>query len=207
MSEPSLVKQLLTVPNMLSLFRLALVPVFLWLLLTGQSGFAILALVVASATDYLDGFFARKLNQTTRLGALLDPAADRLYILATLIGLAVTNHIPGWLPFVIIARDVLLAVTYPMLASRGYGPLPVHYVGKAGTFALLYAFPLLLIADVWKDASNVILPIAWGFAIWGIGLYWWSGVLYLRQLISVVNSTPLKTTRLAEKGGQINVNE
>ncbi len=200
-------KQLLTVPNLLSLFRLALVPVFLWLLLTDQSGLAILALVVASATDYLDGFFARKLNQTTRLGALLDPAADRLYILATLIGLAVTNHIPGWLPFVIIARDVLLAVTYPMLATRGYGPLPVHYVGKAGTFALLYAFPLLLIADVWKDAGNVILPIAWGFAIWGIGLYWWSGVLYLRQLISVVKSTPPKTTRLAEKGGQINANE
>lgn len=207
MSEPSLAKQLLTVPNMLSLFRLALVPVFLWLLLTGESGFAILALVVASATDYLDGFFARKLNQTTRLGALLDPAADRLYILATLIGLAVTNAIPVWLPFVIIARDVLLAVTYPMLASRGFGPLPVHYVGKAGTFALLYAFPLLLIADVWKDASSVILPIAWGFAIWGIGLYWWSGVLYLRQLISVVKSNPLKPTRLAEKGGQVNVKE
>ncbi len=205
MSEPTLVKQLLTVPNMLSLFRLALVPVFLWLVLTGQSGLAILALIVASATDYLDGFFARKLNQTTRLGALLDPAADRLYILATLVGLAVTNHIPIWLPFVVIARDVLLAVTYPMLASRGFGPLPVHYVGKAGTFALLYAFPLLLIADVWKDASIVILPIAWGFAIWGIGLYWWSGVLYLRQLISVVKSTPSNTTRLAEKGGQIHV--
>ncbi|NDH65513.1 MAG: CDP-alcohol phosphatidyltransferase family protein, partial [Microbacteriaceae bacterium] len=65
MSEPSLLKQLLTVPNMLSLFRLALVPVFLWLIITGQSGLAILALIVASATDYLDGFFARKLNQTT----------------------------------------------------------------------------------------------------------------------------------------------
>ena len=205
MSEPSLLKQLLTVPNMLSLFRLALVPVFLWLIITGQSGLAILALIVASATDYLDGFFARKLNQTTRLGALLDPAADRLYILATLIGLAVTNHIPVWLPFAVIARDVLLAVTYPMLASRGFGPLPVHYVGKAGTFALLYAFPLLLIADVWKDASNFILPIAWGFAIWGIGLYWWSGVLYLRQLISLVKSIPPNATMLAEKGGQFNV--
>jgi len=205
MSEPSLLKQLLTVPNMLSLFRLALVPVFLWLIITGQSGLAILALIVASATDYLDGFFARKLNQTTRLGALLDPAADRLYILATLIGLAVTNHIPVWLPFAVIARDVLLAVTYPMLASRGFGPLPVHYVGKAGTFALLYAFPLLLIADVWRDASNFILPIAWGFAIWGIGLYWWSGVLYLKQLISVVKSTPPNATMLAEKGGQFNV--
>jgi cardiolipin synthase len=204
MSEPSLLKQLLTVPNMLSLFRLALVPVFLWLLLTNQSGFAILALVVASATDYLDGFFARKLNQVTRVGQLLDPAADRLYILTTLIGLAVTNHIPVWLPFVVIARDVLLAVTYPMLAARGFGPLPVHFLGKAGTFALLYAFPLLLIADVWTAAANVVLPIAWGFAIWGIGLYWFSGAIYIRQLISVVKSNPLTTTRLAETGGSKN---
>ena len=201
MSDPSVVKQLLTVPNLLSLFRLALVPVFLWLLLTGQSGFAILALIVASATDYLDGYFARKLNQVTRIGQLLDPAADRLYILATLIGLAVTNHIPVWLPFVIIGRDVLLAATYPLLASRGFGPLPVHYLGKAGTFALLYAFPLLLIADVWTAAENIVLPIAWGFAIWGIGLYWFSGAIYIRQLISVVKSNPSTTTRLAGKGG------
>jgi cardiolipin synthase len=102
------------------------------------------------------------------------------------VGLAYTQHIPVWLPFVIVSRDVLLAATYPRLAKLGYGPLPVHYLGKAGTFALLYAFPLLLMADVWSDARNVILPLAWAFAIWGIGLYWWSGYIYLKQLRSVV---------------------
>ncbi len=179
-------EELMTVPNMLSILRLLLVPVFLVLLLSNNSGWALITLVVASATDYLDGLLARVLNQQTRLGQLLDPAADRLYILATLVGLAYTEHIPVWLPFVIVSRDVLLAATYPMLAKLGYGPLPVHYLGKAGTFALLYAFPLLLMADVWSDARNVILPLAWAFAIWGIGLYWWSGYIYLKQLRSVV---------------------
>lgn len=195
-------KQLLTLPNMLSIVRLLLVPVFLWLLLIGEEGIALVTLIVASATDYLDGYFARRLNQVTRIGQLLDPAADRLYILATLIGLAATAHIPVWLPFVIIARDVLLLVTYPLLASRGYGPLPVHFVGKAGTFALLYAFPLLMLVDVWQGAENLVLPVAWAFAIWGIGLYWWAGFLYLRQLIQVVKSTPKNATRLGSKGGR-----
>ncbi len=202
MAEMSIARQLLTVPNMLSLLRLALVPVFLWLVLTEQNGFALLTLVIASATDYLDGYFARKLGQVTRMGQLLDPAADRLYILATLIGLAVTGTIPVWLPFVIIGRDVLLLVTYPMLASRGFGPLPVHFLGKAGTFALLYAFPLLLMVKVWPGAELVILPIAWAFAIWGVGLYWWSGFIYLKQLSSVVKSTPKLTTRLREMKGE-----
>ena len=114
--QKSLLQELKTIPNMLSLLRLALVPVFLILVLTEQEGLALITLIVASATDYLDGFLARKLNQTTRLGALLDPAADRLYILATLIGLAVTGNIPIWLPFVIIGRDVLLDLTVPVLA-------------------------------------------------------------------------------------------
>jgi cardiolipin synthase len=202
MAEMSIARQLLTIPNMLSLLRLALVPVFLWLVLTEQNGFALLTLVIASATDYLDGYFARKLGQVTRMGQLLDPAADRLYILATLIGLAVTGTIPVWLPFVIIGRDVLLLVTYPMLASRGFGPLPVHFLGKAGTFALLYAFPLLLMVKVWPGAELVILPIAWAFAIWGVGLYWWSGFIYLKQLSAVVKSTPKLSTRLREMKGE-----
>lgn len=186
MREQSIWAQLRTIPNLLSLLRLALVPVFLWLVLSNYPGLAFAVLVVASITDYLDGYFARKLNQTTRIGALLDPAADRLYIFATLIGLAYTASIPFWLPIVVIARDVILAFTIPMLASKNYGPLPVHFLGKAGTFALLYAFPLLLLADWWKAAELVILPIAWAFALWGVGLYWYAGYLYLKQVWQLV---------------------
>ena len=186
MSEQSLWSQLRTVPNLLSLLRLLLVPVFLVLIVTGHPIWAFTVLVVASITDYLDGYFARKLGQVTRLGALLDPAADRLYIFATLIGLAVTGSIPSWLPVVVIARDVVLAFTIPVLASRNYGPLPVHFLGKAGTFALLYAFPLLLLANWWQSAELVILPIAWAFALWGVGLYWYAGYLYLKQVWQLV---------------------
>jgi cardiolipin synthase len=198
MTEPSLWAQLRTIPNLLSVLRLALVPVFLYLILTDQPLLAFLVLAVASFTDWLDGYLARRLNQITRLGALLDPAADRLYIFATLIGLAVTGAIPVWLPVVIIGRDALLTFTIPVLASRNYGPLPVHFAGKAGTFALLYAFPLLLLADWWTAASFVILPIAWAFAIWGVGLYWYAGYLYLKQVFSIVKSTPKNYAKLDE---------
>lgn len=196
MSEQSIWRQLRTLPNLLSLLRLALVPVFLALIISGHSITAFLVLVVASITDYLDGYFARKLKQVTRIGALLDPAADRLYIFATLFGLAVTGAIPAWLPVVVIARDVVLAFTIPVLASRNYGPLPVHFLGKAGTFALLYAFPLLLLADWWTAAKFVILPIAWAFALWGVALYWYAGVLYLKQVSTLVKLDPKFNAKL-----------
>ena len=195
-SELSIWAQLRTLPNLLSLLRLALVPVFLYLIVSGQPIAAFLVLVIASITDWLDGYFARKLNQVTRIGALLDPAADRLYIFATLIGLAITGSIPAWLPVVVIARDVVLAFTIPLLASRNYGPLPVHFFGKAGTFALLYAFPLLLLADWWVQAQFVILPIAWAFALWGVGLYWYAGFIYLNQVFHLVKNEPKFNAKL-----------
>jgi cardiolipin synthase len=180
----------LNLPNGLSFLRIFLVPVFLWLIVSGNSLWAIGVLAFSSATDYLDGYLARKWNQQTRLGQLLDPAADRLYIFATLLGLTLVGYVPAWLFWVVLARELVLIPTMPMLASRGYGPLPVHFFGKAGTFCLLYAFPLLLIAEVFTEWSAVVLPIAWAFAIWGVGLYWWSAVLYYRQVFSVIKASP-----------------
>ena len=185
-SQMSLWRQWGTLPNVLSSIRLALVPVFLVLLLVGNFALALIVLAFAGITDYLDGYFARRLNQVTRLGQLLDPAADRLYIFSTLIGLAVTQQIPLWLAAVIIARDLMLLIVYPVLATHGYGPLPVHYLGKAGTFALLYAFPLLMLSNVWQSASILILPVAWAFALWGVGLYWWAGCVYVLQVRQIV---------------------
>ena len=180
-------QELKSVPNMLSILRLLLVPVFLWLLIVDQFLVAFLVLIFASFTDWLDGFIARKYNQITSLGKVLDPSADRLFILATLIGLTVNEIIPAWLAIVIVARDILLLIGYPISASHGYGPLPVHFLGKAATFALLYALPLLLLADVWPSAEAVILPLAWGFAYWGIGLYWVAGFVYLAQLRQLIS--------------------
>ena len=172
-----------TVPNALSVLRLIGVPVFLWLLLGPHADLAALILLAASgASDWLDGVLARRLNQTSRIGALLDPAADRLYILATLIGLTLRHIIPWWLAAVIVGRDLLLALTLPVLRRHGWGPPPVHYLGKAATFNLLYAFPLLLLAARHGTIADIARPIAWAFTVWGTALYLWAGVLYLGQV-------------------------
>jgi len=184
--EPS-AQRVLTIPNALSLLRLLGVPVFLWLLLGPQADLAALVVLALSAiSDWADGVLARRLHQTSRLGALLDPTVDRLYILATLIGLTLRHIIPWWLAAVIIGRDLLLAPTVLILRRRGHPPLPVHYLGKAATFCLLYAFPLLLLADGNGTAADLARPIAWAFTIWGTGLYLWAGALYAVQFRRVL---------------------
>jgi cardiolipin synthase len=171
----------LTVPNIISLLRLLMVPVFALLIARGQDGWAIAVLAISGASDWLDGVLARRLGQVSRLGQMLDPAADRLFILVTLVGLAWRDVVPWWLLAVLVLRDVVLTVMLLVLARAGYAPLPVHLAGKAGTFALLYAFPLLLIAQ-WDSWVGTVAGVAgWAFALWGVALYWFSAVLYLTQ--------------------------
>ena len=175
--------RVVTVPNALSVLRLLGVPLFLWLLLGPHADIAALVVLALSGlSDWADGVLARKLHQESRLGALLDPAVDRLYILATLIGLTLRHIIPWWLAAVIVGRDVLLALSLPILRRHGYGPPPVHYLGKAATFCLLYAFPLLLLAAHHGTLADIARPIAWAFTIWGTALYLWAGALYLVQV-------------------------
>jgi cardiolipin synthase len=189
-------QELKSIPNMLSILRLLLVPVFLLLLVNDRFLWALAVLAFASFTDWLDGQIARRFNQVTQLGKLLDPSADRLFILATLIGLTWHGIIPSWFALVIVMRDILLVVGLPVLRRLGYKSLPVHFVGKAGTFALLYALPLLLMADVWVEASWLIQPIAWAFAWWGIALYWLSGFIYLAQLRNLVSRERQKSSNI-----------
>jgi cardiolipin synthase (CMP-forming) len=188
--------EVLNIPNLLSFLRIALVPVFLWLLLEELFLAAITVLAVAGLTDFLDGYLARKLNQTTKLGKVLDPVADRLYIFATLLALSATGYVPWWLAGLVILRDFLMLVSLPILASVGYRSLPVHYLGKASTFALLYSFPLLLMGKIFTEAAFIITPIAWAFALWGVALYWWSGFVYLWQLVLLIREERQKTTNV-----------
>ena len=184
-AEPT-TDRVLTVPNALSLLRLLGVPLFLWLVLEEHDGWAVAVLMVSGFTDWLDGKIARSWNQMSKVGALLDPAADRLYILATLIGLTVRDVVPLWLTLVLVGRDVFLACFLPVLRRHGYGPLPVHYLGKAATFNLLAGFPLLLLGEGDSVVSQVAHAFGWAFAIWGTALYWWAGVLYVRQVRELV---------------------
>ncbi len=175
--------RVLTIPNALSVARLLGVPVFLWLVLGPKADAWAVGLLIASAvTDWLDGKIARALNQQTRLGEALDPAADRLYIAATLVALAVRAIIPWWLVALLAVRELTVAGALGLLRRRlGFGTLQVSFVGKTATLCLLYAFPLLLLgayAGTWAEIARVI---GWAFAIWGTALYWWAAVLYLTQ--------------------------
>lgn len=190
--------RVLTIPNALSVLRLLGVPLFLYLLLGPQAdGWAIIVLVLSGITDYLDGKLARLLDQGSRLGALLDPAADRLYVLATLIAFVVRDVVPWWVAALLIGRDLVLAATYPLWRARGVGALPVHYLGKAATFCLLYAFPLLLAAQGEGWFADLCRPIGTAFGVWGGVIYLWAGVLYLVQVRLVVTRLPVLARRAA----------
>jgi cardiolipin synthase len=178
-----------TIPNALSVLRLLGVPLFLWLLLGPHAdAWALVVLMISGFTDWLDGVLARALNQMSNFGALLDPLADRLYILATLIGLVLRHVIPLWLAVVIIGRDVIVGLMLPSLRRAGYGPPAVHYLGKAATFNLLYAFPLLLLGTYHGMAADIARPLAWAFTIWGAALYVWSGTVYVRQIAGLIRN-------------------
>jgi cardiolipin synthase len=186
--------RLLTIPNVISVTRLAGVPVFLWLVLglRSRSGdwWAASLLMAAGLSDWLDGKLARALNQYSRLGELLDPAADRLYIVSTVIALALRAVISWWLVAALAAREALLGVVLLALRRAGYGPLRVSFAGKAATLSLLYAFPLLFIGSHASSYALAVRVIGWAFALWGTALYWWAAVLYVVQARRLLAQRP-----------------
>jgi len=189
--------RVLTIPNAISVARLAGVPVFVWLVLgvRTQAGdwWAVGLLIASGASDWLDGKIARALNQQSRLGQVLDPAADRAYIVATVIALAIRAIIPWWLVILLAVRELMLGVVLLVLRRHGYGPLQVSFAGKAATLALLYAFPLLFLGAHAASYSEVARIAGWAFAIWGSALYWCAAVLYVEQARRILRG---------ESGGQ-----
>ncbi|MEP7054791.1 MAG: CDP-alcohol phosphatidyltransferase family protein [Actinomycetota bacterium] len=178
---------IVNIPNGLSAVRLLGVPLFVWLVLVPHAdGLALLVLMVSGWTDYLDGKLARQWDQISRIGQLLDPLADRLYIIGTVYAFTVRGVIPVPLAVVLLSRDVILAAFLPLLRRRGYGPLPVHFLGKAATFNLLYAFPLLLLAEGSSPLAAAARPVGWAFTVWGTFLYWWAALLYARQFRQLI---------------------
>jgi cardiolipin synthase len=183
-----------TIPNAISAARLAGVPVFLWLVLGPRTPtadyWAVALLILAGASDWLDGKLARALNQGSRLGEVLDPIADRLYIAATIIALAVREIIPWWLVAILALRELVVGVALAVLKRRvGFGTLRVSLVGKTATLCLLYAFPLLFLGDHPGWAGTLARVIGWAFAIWGTVLYWWAAMLYLAQVRSLASAS------------------
>jgi len=184
--------RVLTIPNVLSVIRLVLLPVFAYLLLERQSyGPALAILIFSGASDWADGKIARLVtNQSSRLGELLDPLVDRIYMVAVPVVLALAGVVPWWVVAVLLGRDALLAATLPVLRGRGVTALPVTYIGKAATFALMSGFPLILLGQWDSGWSRAAGAVGWAFVIWGTGMYLWSAVLYLIQVRLVVLRLP-----------------
>ncbi|MFT3900118.1 MAG: CDP-alcohol phosphatidyltransferase family protein [Gordonia sp. (in: high G+C Gram-positive bacteria)] len=183
--------RVVTVPNALSVLRLALIPVFLYVLLVAKAdGWAFTILVLSGASDWLDGKLARWLDQSSSLGALLDPLADRIYLIVIPVAFGIRGIVPWWIIGVLVARDLLLALQIPLLRSRGLVALPVLYIGKAATFALMSSFPWLLLGQLDNAVGRAVLPFGWALLIWGIALYLWTLVLYWYQLVLVLRRMP-----------------
>ena len=184
--EAAVSDRVLTIPNVLSSLRLVGVPIFLWAILARHDVLALVTLTASGVTDYLDGKIARHFGLASRVGELLDPLADRLYIGTTLLGLAWRDIIPWWLVALLLGRELFMALVLLWSRSRGHATLPVHFVGKAATFNLLYAFPLLLLGDGDSGWAEAARAIGWGFAWWGTALYWVAGAMYIVQARQVV---------------------
>ncbi len=175
-----LTDRVFTLPNVISFVRLLGVPVFLYLLLVARADVAaIVVLAVGGTTDWVDGWVARRLRQVSRLGELLDPFVDRLYILATLVAFTVREVVPWQFTVALLAREVLLLGSLGTLRRYGHGPPPVHFVGKTATFLLLAAFPVLLLAKA--VPATAISAVGWSLAGWGLALYWIAGAMYVVQ--------------------------
>ena len=179
--------RILTVPNALSVLRLLLVPVFCYLMLVTHSyGWATAVLLFSGASDWADGKIARLMDQYSRLGALLDPAVDRLYMIVVPVVFALAGILGWWVIAVLLGRDLLMGAMLPALRSRGLTALPVTYLGKAATFALMSAFPLLLLGQADTSWSRTVGAVGWGFLIWGLWMYLWSFAVYLVQFRAVL---------------------
>ncbi len=189
--EEAVSDRIFTIPNVISFLRLLMVPVVAVLIFQGQYMWAVVVLALAGISDWVDGRIARAFNQTSKLGTFLDPSADRLFIAVTTIGLAANDLIPWWLVVAVFARDVVVGLCIPFMMRRGYPGFPVHDVGKAGTFALMYAFPLLLLAQIPYLKGTLVADgawvVGWAAALWGVYLYWSAGLAYLNQFRMIMS--------------------
>ena len=172
-----------TIPNIVSFLRLLGIPALIYYGLFEQNDLlAFWIFAIASITDWLDGFLARKLNQFSEIGALLDPIADRLYIVTAIAVLLVRDLIPVLAVLLIVGREIWLFALQIKNRRAGFEPPRVHYVGKAGTLLLLYSLPAIFLGNLDFELSLTFHYLGVGFLWWGIGVYWYAGVLYRNQV-------------------------
>ncbi len=172
--------RIVTVPNVISLIRLACAPVFVWLLADDELLAAAALLAVLGASDWVDGWIARRFDQGSDLGKVLDPVADRILLLVGAVALLVQGSVPIVVGALVLVREAIISVAVLALAAAGARRIDVQWVGKAGTLALMFAFPLYLWADaISGTASDVVLATAWFMAICGLAFSYYAALAYV----------------------------
>ena len=180
---------ILTVPNVISLLRICSIPLIAYLVANRHLIISLVVLLISALSDGVDGIIARRFNQVSKLGQILDPVADRLLILCSILALSMANILPWWLMVLVGVRDVLLGILTLVLAQHDYGPLPVHFAGKTGTAVLMLAIPALIFADVGHSTFfRTFHLVALGAVIWGVALYWLAGLIYAYQGIGLLRA-------------------
>ena len=183
-TEPVASTAILTIPNVISFARLATVPFFLWLWFADYQEEAVVVYAIGAFTDFLDGFIARRTDSVSELGKLLDPLADRVFIVALAIALVGGGTLPWWLAVGIIGRDVVILSLYPLVQRRGVPKIAVNFVGKSATAALLIGLTWLALSETdfgWADIGD---EVGIAFVTLGAVLYWVAGAMYARIAIA-----------------------
>ncbi|MFN2586557.1 MAG: CDP-alcohol phosphatidyltransferase family protein [Actinomycetota bacterium] len=173
--------RLWTVPNVLSLLRLASVPVFVWLFVSGRENAAVILYAAGAWTDFFDGVIARRFDQVSELGKLLDPLADRILILALAIALVAREVLPLWLAVTVVGRDLLILSVFPYLERRRVPRIAVNFTGKSATASLLMGLTLLAYSETSFPGAGGVEPAGTAFTVLGAVLYWAAAATYARQ--------------------------
>jgi cardiolipin synthase len=172
--------RILTAPNVITMVRLLCIPLYLWLLFGAHRQIAAAVLLaLLGATDWVDGFVARRYGQVSTLGKVLDPTADRILVGTAVISIMIYGAVPLWFGLATIAREVLVSAMVLLLASLGAARIDVLWVGKAGTFGLMFAYPTFLLGDGTAGWQEPIRIIGWLTGLVGLGLAWWAAGSYI----------------------------
>jgi len=172
--------RVLTVPNAVTVVRLACIPLFVWVLFGAHRPVAAaVILAVLGATDWVDGYVARHFHQVSTVGKVLDPVADRALTATAVISTMVYGAVPLWFGLATLAREVLVSATVLVLAAMGAERIDVLWVGKAGTFGLLFAYPAFLLADGSAGWQKAVLVVAWVTGLVGLTLSWIAAASYI----------------------------
>jgi cardiolipin synthase (CMP-forming) len=171
--------RIVTVPNLISVIRLACIPLFVWLLVDDQGIEAAALLAVLGATDWVDGWIARQFDQGSNLGKVLDPVADRVLLITAGVGLVVQGSVPLVVGLLVLVRELVVSVAVLVLAGLGARRIDVQWSGKAGTLAIMVSFPLFLWADSISTGHDLVLACAWFFAVVGLVLGYYAALLYV----------------------------